>query len=300
MSENPHTDTSLTDPTSMTEGGEVDQENLLDEQDLNQGEPEQESAQERDELDELLDSDPQMREAVKAEMKRRLMGQEQPVQQQPVEPEPTQLDMVQQQIVENDRQLDAFFETPEAERNYEQFERLKIQQRRLERQEREAREAHMRQREALSRSDQVIESWIRQRAATDRGVLEYQDRIKQIASGLRPDIRADEGALRQALEYMVLPNAFMQHSQAQRARQGRRQPQRRDAPPGEAYMDDDADDRPKRRDKYADASAEEREFLRRVGLLKDESSRGRQNDGLIPMKDGYVIPITRGRRNGDN
>lgn len=251
----------------------------------------------RDEFDDLLDNDPQMREAVKAEMKRRLMqGVDEPRQPQGDRPK-TELERVRDELEATQREIDEFFSTPEQERNYEKFEQSKLRLGRLERQERLALEQRDEYRRALSRADSIVDSWIREQAAMDPNVAKYGDRIKRIAKTLRENVRADEATLRDALKVIVEPNAYKEYVRANR--QTKRKPQsRRDVPDGNAYMDDDGDDRPARNDKYADASEEERAFLRNVGLLKDERSKRSGKSELIPTEDGgFIIPIGRGRRN---
>lgn len=282
-----------TGTNSMTTNDEQDL--LISGDDLNEGQDQEQEPQarpERDEFDELLDDDPQTREAVKAEMRRRLAQPQQPP--APQSQEPSELKKVQDEIDTVETELESFFSTPEQERNYEQFERLKIRKGRLERQERQL-ERHEQDRERrMARAPQVIDAWIREQAATDREITKYADKIKQIARGLRPHILADEQTLRQALEYMVEPNAYKQYVRSRRTQQ-RSQPQDRNAP-RDSYSDDDGDDRPRNRDRFADASDEEREFLRNVGVLKDRQKEARRS-GLVPTGDGgYYIPMNGNKR----
>lgn len=247
---------------------------------------------ERDEIDDLIDSDPEVRSAVKQEIKNRLLNQQQAVRQEQAPPppaEPSELERVQAELEETDSKLDAFFETPEANRNYEEYEKMKLRQSRLMRRESQLKDEARLTEQAVSRAPQIVDAWIREQAAVDRNITRYATRIRELARTLRPNIQSDEASLRDALKYMVEPTAYKEYH----SRNARRQQTRRDTPSGEAYMDDDGGQARKPKDKYADASPEEREFLRNVGLVKDQQ-KSRDNE-LIPTPDGqgYFIPIPR-------
>ena len=120
-----------------------------------------------------------------------------------------------------------------------------------------------------------------------------------MAKTLDPAIRADRARLEQVLQHLVEPNAYKQHNLSRRG--GARQDFRRDA--GGSYTDPSGDERDARSEQrgnpYADASPEELEFLRGVGLVKDRKGQPRDSNELQLSADGrgYVIPVTRGRRN---
>lgn len=275
-----------------------DDENLIDEEDLEGQEDEQEPEQpERDELDEMLDSDPATREAIKEEMRRRIMENQQPAQQQQEQPQMSQLDQVRQEIDKMEHQMEQFFSTPEAERNYEEFEKAKMHRDRMVRQEQLLEKQQQSQVQAVRQAPDIVDRWIREQARNDREITKYADKIKTMARSLQPNILADEGTLRQALEYMVEPNAYKQYRKEQRRKEARGT-RGRETPQGDTYMDDDApEDEGRKKDRFSDASAEERDFLKRVGLLQEETKKKEENT-LQPTGDGgYYIPVTRGRRN---
>lgn len=270
----------------LIHGDEVD---TSDEQEVESSKPAA-----RDEIDELLDDDPEVRNAVKNEMKRRLIEQQQaPQRREPQKREPSEMDKVREEIEENDAALDAFFNQAEDERDYVEYEKRKLRQQRLIRRESLLKDQRYEQQRAASRAPSVVENWIRERAGTDREILQYADRIKSYAQNLKPEIKADEAALRNYLQYMVEPNAYKEYMRS--GGKQRKQP-RRDEPSGDAYMDDDGE--PRRKGKYADASDEERDFLRRVGVLKDSNAQ-KKNTDLYPTEDkqGFYVPVGRGRRN---
>ena len=256
----------------------------------------------RDEIDEMLDSDPDIREAVKREIRQRLLGTQQP---QPTQATPrtpqveTELESVREQIQKYEATIDEFFQIPDSERNYEQFERTKIERDRAMRRERQLEARKSQYQTGLNRSTQVVEDFIRQRTAEEKrqhypvSVGDYADLVRQYARTLEPEVLADEAALRRNLQYVVQPNAYMAYMN-QPGRNRTRIKTQPDAPRGDAYMDDGGVDTEAPRGKYADATDEEREFLRGIGVLEDKKQT---STDLIPTEDGFIIPIGRGRRN---
>lgn len=253
-----------------------------------------------DPYDELLE-DPEIRTRVKEELKnlatRGYYGQ--PQQQAPQQPQVNPLDEVNRKIQENDQWIDEFFSKPDDKRNFEEFERRKVEQSRLDRKRNEIMLAQQQQREALGRSQDVVEGFIKRVAEVQKKrfgesrIQHYADEVRRLASQLDPAILADEGRLRQNLEWMIEPVAFKRYEESRFNQRSRAQKQRYEAR-GEAYMDDQ-EDTPEQNDPYADASPEERRFLRGLGLIKD----GKDNkEALIPTENGYIIPIRKGRRNG--
>lgn len=268
-------------------------ENLIGEEELDEGQDAPEQDSEGDMIDEMMDSDPEVRGQLKEQLRQRLLNQQ--PQPQPQAQQPSELDEVRQELQKVDQEIDTFFEQSEENRNYEQYEKAKIRRDRLQRRELLLKEQMQEQERAVSRAPQIVESWIREKAAEDREVTKYADKIKTIANGLQPHIKADEGTLRQALQYMVEPNAYKQYVRERRQSQ-RKQQRTREAPSGDTYMDDDSGDEPQKQERFPNASQEEKQFLRRVGLI-DEGKKEKQS-GLQPTGDGgYFIPVGRGRRN---
>lgn len=252
----------------------------------------------------LLDEDPDVRSAVAAEIKARLMGGQQ--QAAPERPDPTaefesRLNQVNQEIEQLEAYFERFYKLPEAERvgenSYQNFQIKQDRVRKLEREARTLERQEQRLVQNLNQSTAWINQWIAEAQARDPYVKQYASDIQRLAQTLDAQTLADRTRLRNALHHYVEPNAYKEYNLRQRRnRQDPRRDPRRDTAGSGAY-DDGAEPpaRPKQ-DKYADASPAEREFLRGVGLIKDQHND--PHDGIIPTGDGaFVIPVRRGRKN---
>lgn len=257
--------------------------------------------QSRDVYDDLLEDPqfrPQVKQAIAQFAQRGYAGNQEP-QQQPMDP----MQQLEAQIAERDQYIEEFFQKPDEQRDYMEYERKKAELTRLDRRLSEMRTQRAQQQMALGQSDQVIERWIRSKAEQERRqygeaeISNYASRIREIAKGLRPDLLANEQKLRETLEYSIEPFAYKEYQQRQR-QQGRPQQEARDGRERDSYTDDDADEPHEPQDKYADASDEERTFLKGLGLIKEE--RGKRQSELIPVKNGFAIPIRPGNRNQES
>lgn len=248
-----------------------------------------------DAINKLLDEDPDVRAAVAAEIKSRLMN---PPAAQPQEA-PTaglqgEVEKLRGEIDADEAWIDEFYEKPDSERNYTEFQRKQDRIRRNERRMREVEREEQRIMSNLNQSDAWIESWISEAKMRDPNVSRYASIIKQLAGQLPANVLANREQLRNSLQHYVEPNAFKRYALSNR--QQRRQDPRRDSAGSGAY-EETGDEQPvaARQDRFADATPQEREFLRRVGVIKDDAKKGA--DGLVPIEDGFIIPIGRGRRN---
>lgn len=265
--------------------------------DMDQG-PEQDQGRSKDVYDDLLDDPgfrPQVKQAIAQFAQQGYQGG-QPQQEQPKDP----IQQLEEQIAEKDRYIEEFFSKPDEERDYAEYERTKNELQRLDRQLNQMRHQRSQQQVALSRSDEVINRWIKSKAEQERRqfgepeINNYANRVREIAKGLRPEVLANENKLRETLEYSIEPFAFKEFQRSQR-QGGQRRPVREGA--GRDDYTDEGGDGPHEdgaQDKFADASEEEREFLKGVGLIGGEK---KQEPDLVPVKGGYQIPIRPGRRN---
>lgn len=275
------------------------EENLSDALLLDQG-----GSPEDDAVYELMDNDPEVRAAVAREIKQRLMQQQQPAP-APAQtlPQSNELQLIRQRIEETEQWLDAFYEKPDTDKDYVAFQRKQDEIRRLERQERDLQAAQRTVTANLAQSSAWVDEWIQAEARqqkAQRGVANierYAHLIKQLANQLPVEVRADRAKLNESLRFYLEPNAYKQYNESQA---NRRAAARREAgahgEPGDASDERMSD----KQDPYADASAEERQFLRGVGLLRDaEQPRKKGSSELIPLQNGngYIIPIGRGKRN---
>lgn len=256
----------------------------------------------------LMDNDPDTREAIAAEMKRRLFQQgvaqnqaPAPFQAPAVSAQQQELNRVREQIDAAEQWIDGFYAKSDAEKNYAEYQSKNDEIRRLTRRETQLLTEQQQVSAALSNSGSWVDEWIEEQASQEKArhgratIKEYAQTIRQMASTLDPAIRADRTRLNQVLQHLVEPNAYKQHNLSRRSG-AQRQDFRRDT--GGAYSEpgDEQERRPNQNDEFADASPEEREFLRGVGVLKDRKSQ--QDDGrMIPHGNGYIIPVGRGRRN---
>lgn len=282
---------------------------LLDESQESSGERDNEMSAEDKAVYDLMDNDPDTREAIAAEMKRRLfqagVAQNQapaPFQAPQVSPQQEELREVRAQIDEAEKWIDGFYAKSDAEKNYAEYQSQNDKIRRLTRRETQLLTEQQHVAQALSQSGSWVDEWIESQAAAEKArsgratIKEYAASIKQMAATLDPAIKADRARLNQVLQHLVEPNAYKQHNLSRRGGASQRQDFRRDT--GGSYSepgDESSDRRPT--DEFADASPEEREFLRGVGVLKDRKEPKRDG-GLIAHGDGYIIPVGRGRRNG--
>jgi len=150
----------------------------------------------------------------------------------------------------------------------------------------------------------VVDDFLRQAIDQERQrfgsttIDRFQGRIRELARTLEPEILADPQRLRQTLEFYVLPNAKSEYLDQQRLARRNSAPPRRSAQDhagGDSYMDGTKDEGQTPPDPYADASPEEREFLKGLGLVKDAPPTGGRS--LIPTRDGFIMPVTQGRKN---
>jgi len=254
----------------------------------------------------LMDNDPQVREAVKNEMKRRLFqaeeSQPQP-QSEPTDEYDAQLDDLRRQLDEHEQWIDLFFSQPSAERNYDEYERRQVQARRLDRQERLLLEERNKMRTAVQNADRTVNQWIQERVQNEkrrfggRSDLErYADRVRSLAAQLPATVRADPSKLREALRLYAEPNAYKAWREQERFNRSQGQQARHGSAVNESHMDDGGE-APRRKGKYDDADPSEREFLRGVGLLREERQGTGGDQGMIPTDNGYIIPVGRGKRN---
>lgn len=250
-----------------------------------------------DAINKLIDEDPDVRAAVAAEIKSRLMNpQPAAPQESPTAGVQTEMEKLREQINADEAWIDAFYEKPDSERNYTEFQRKQDAIRRNERRMRELEREEVRLTQNLNQSDSWIDAWVNEAKLRDPNVGRYGNIIKQMARQLPAQVLANREALRNSLQHYVEPNAFKRY--ALQNRQQRRQDPRQDTAGTGAYEESgDEAPVPGKQDKYADATPQEREFLRRVGLIKDEGKRG--GNDLIPIEDGFIIPIGRGRRNDE-
>lgn len=253
----------------------------------------------------LMDNDPDVRAAVAQEIKQRLFQQQNPPvqQQEQALPQTGDLERIRREINETEQWLDAFYEKPDTDKNYVEFQQRQDRIRRLERQERDLQSEQRTLTTNLSQANNWVDEWIQaeaQQQKAKRGVANierYAGNIRQLASQLAPEVRANRQKLHDALRYYLEPNAYKQYNESQASRQAAN---RRDSG-GHGAPGDASDDRMNdTRDKYADASPEERQFLKGVGLLRDDQQQAKKSStDLIPMDNGngYIIPIGRGKRN---
>lgn len=261
----------------------------------------------RDIYDDMLDHDPALRQQVKEEMRRRLAGQSQQQQQgEPPKREPTRLELVSARIEELAQKKNEFLSLPEDQRtqeSYIEFERMREEQFNLGREESRLIAQQSETEARAARAGEVVDQFLQQAIEQERRTFgsttidRFQGRVRELARSLDPEVRADPQRLRQTLEFYVLPNAKSEYLDQQRLARRNAPSQRRSAQDhagGEAYMDG-GDDSQKATDPYANASPDEREFLKGLGLIKDAPQEGRR--ALIPTRDGFIIPVTQGRKN---
>ena len=250
-----------------------------------------------DAINKLIDEDPDVRAAVAAEIKSRLMNpQPAAPQESPTAGVQSEMGRLREQINADEAWIDAFYEKPDSERNYTEFQRKQDAIRRNERRMRELEREEVRLTQNLNQSDAWIEGWIGEAKVRDPNVGRYGNIIKQLARQLPPQVLADRDALRNSLQHYVEPNAFKRY--AVQNRTAKRQDPRQDTAGTGAY-EESGDEVPQagKQDRFADATPQEREFLKRVGVIKDDAKRG--GNEMIPIEDGYIIPIGRGRRNDE-
>lgn len=266
---------------------------------------------ERDIYDEMLDNDPALRAQVKDEMRRRLSGQ--PQQQQGEQRrEPTRLEQLQGKLNEAEQFIDDFLKMPEEERvnkygdnAYAVYEQKRTEAMRLSREESTLMHQESMMATAALRAGEIVDSFITEAIDAERRrfgnttIDRYQNRVRELAKALGPEVKADPTELRKALEYYVLPNAKSEYLDQQRLARhqqgGQRRQSAQDHAGGEAYMDGGNDGQGGNKDPYADLSPEERDFMKRMGLIQETPKDGER--GLIPIDGGFVIPVTEGRRN---
>lgn len=250
-----------------------------------------------DAINRLIDEDAEVRAAVAAEIKQRLMNPPQPTQPQesPTASLQSEAAELRRKIDADEAFIDTFYAKPDSERNYTEFQQAQDRIRRNERSLREKEREEQRLVQNLNQSDAWVESWIGEAKLRDPNVGRYASTIKQLASQLPPAVLANREQLRNSLQHYVEPNAFKRYSMQNR--QARRQDPRRDSAGSGAYEDsgDEEQAAAVKQDRFADATPQERDFLRRVGVIKDDAKKA--GDGLVPIEDGYIIPIGRGRRN---
>lgn len=251
-------------------------------------------------VEHLIDQDPDVRAAIAAEIKARLMTPPNAAQEAPPEAGVrSRLADIASKIDAAEKWVDGFYERSEADRvgdySYTAFQRKQDEIRRLEREARALEREELRLMQNLGQSDAWVEQWIGEAKSKDPLVERYAPIIKRLAAQLPAAVLADREKLRSSLLHYIEPNAYKQYNVAQRQGTRRADP-RRDTAGSGAYGDERGSEPAREgKDPYADASPQEREFLRRVGLIKEQA--GNDDTGLIPDGDGFVIPVRRGRRN---
>jgi hypothetical protein len=250
----------------------------------------------RDHIDDVMDDPnfrPQIKQAIFESAQRGWQGT-QPQEQRQAPPDPMQQNLDRQ--TELIAEQKAFFDKPEAERDYQEYEKSKLEVAELQAAYQRAQREQSQRRASLLdpyRVDQIVGDYIEKEARSQASrfgkavIKDYEARIRDVVRKLPEQHLAGEQAL-----LAVLPNidalAFKEHVAKPRAGRGR------DASQG--Y--DGQDDRP-RTDEFADASAEEKEFLRAMGLIGggEEKKETMREVRTASGRQAFVLDVGRGRQN---
>src|SRR5690606_9854910 len=134
-----------------------------------------------DAINKLIDEVPDVRAAVAAEIKSRLMNpQPAAPQESPTAGVQTEMEKLREQINADEAWIDAFYEKPDSERNYTEFQRKQDAIRRNERRMRELEREEVRLTQNLNQSDSWIDAWVNEAKLRDPNVGRYGNIIKQL------------------------------------------------------------------------------------------------------------------------
>ncbi len=273
------------------------------EQETNKQTPNEAAATTRDEIDEMLDHDPEFRNQVKAEI-RRLAQQgyqvERPQQQVQAQVQQQQdaLMQIRRRIDELDKEIEGFFGKQEKERDYVAYEKAKLEMSRLQRAESQILAQQASNSAHRVSADRAVEEFIARERTNQVQMFgtpfidEYAALIRKTVKQLKPEILASPELLEQALSVYIEPSLFKQFvTDRNRARstQG--------APKG-AYNEGKMKTESKKTDDpFPDASPEERRLLQGLGLIKDSNSDG--GPDMRPTEDGlgFEFDVLPGKRN---
>ena len=263
----------------------------------------QEEAPQANVITQQLETDPEYRAQVADYITQLAAAQvgaaQAPQEQQQAAPQVSPIDQADAGIDELQRQIEAFLQMDEKDPNkdYRQYEEWKVQLSRLEnyrarldRQER----LDMARRLSPEGSERIVEEFIQQEGRSQarrigkNHVSSYANRVRDLAKQLNANVRSDPDSLRNALQNAIGPMAFQEYVEASMKKGGS---MREGAAPSESYADGRTPEA--QQGEFDDASPEERQFLRAMGLIQGEERQA----GVRQVDRGFEFDVTRGRRN---